>query len=188
MPMAIPIGVTRAKGVASRSFLAREKDGALRELGLSGVKEVCSAAGGSSSILVGLRSPSWAMRVPRAMPSNTWWKRMTTKRVRKKLSPATTSVIPMTGDFSVTLAGKNGELTNRVKNDTTLKHQNSDGLDREAWHRGRVGGGPGHDEALAEILDQERQEETGHDNGRRGGLVLKLAQAFVAEHELSMCV
>lgn len=40
MPIAIPIGVTRAKGVASRSFLARENEEASRELGLSGVKDV----------------------------------------------------------------------------------------------------------------------------------------------------
>jgi hypothetical protein len=40
--------------------------------------------------------PNAAMRVPRAMPSNIWWNTMTTKRVMKTESPATTSVRPMT--------------------------------------------------------------------------------------------
>lgn len=80
---------------------------------------------------------------------------MTTNRVRKKLSPATTRMIPMTGDVSAIQTGRNWELTNGVEDDTALENQNSDGLDRETGHRGWVGGGPGHDEALAEMLDEE---------------------------------
>lgn len=37
-----------------------------------------------------------AIQVPRAMPSNIWWKRMTMKSVMKELSLATTRVIPIT--------------------------------------------------------------------------------------------
>lgn len=68
-----------------------------------------------------------------------------------------------------------------MEDDTALKDQNSDGLNRKEGHGGRVGGGFGHNDPLAEELDQKRQEETGHYNGRRGGLVLELAQTFVAE-------
>lgn len=75
-----------------------------------------------------------------------------------------------------------------MEDDTALKDQNGDGVDREDGCRGRIGGRFFHNEALSEELDQKRQEETGHYNGRRGTLVLELAQAFVAEHELSMGV
>jgi hypothetical protein len=40
--------------------------------------------------------PSAAMRVPSARPSNIWWKTITAKRVRKKASPETTRVRPIT--------------------------------------------------------------------------------------------
>jgi hypothetical protein len=68
MPMPIPMGVMSAKIPAMMHFCI-----------------VDAAALGSS-----------AMQVPSAIPSNIWWKRMTTKRVTKKVSPATTSVMPMT--------------------------------------------------------------------------------------------
>lgn len=104
------------------------------------------------------------------------------------MSPATTSVIPITGYVSGNLGRSKKGLTDRVKNDTALEDQDGDGLGREARHGGRVGGDLCHDEALAKVLDQKREEDTGHDNGRRGSLVTKLAQALVAEHELGMGV
>jgi hypothetical protein len=41
---------------------------------------------------------------------------------------------------------------------------------------------------VANELDEEGDEEAGHDNGRGGTFVRKLSQAFIAEHELRMGV
>ena len=75
MPTAIPTGVVSAKASAMKSFLETD---------------TCELSGVERS------EESAAMRVPSAMPSKSWWKRMTTKRVRKKESPETTRVRPMT--------------------------------------------------------------------------------------------
>jgi hypothetical protein len=60
--------------------------------------------------------------VPRARPSNIWWKTITAKRVRKKLSPATTRVRPITAGVVVSGVVIDrgwfmGMRTERVEND-----------------------------------------------------------------------
>lgn len=52
---------------------------------------------GSSADLEAGVEESAAMRDPRAMPSNIWWKRITMNRVMKKESPDTIRVRPITG-------------------------------------------------------------------------------------------
>lgn len=51
---------------------------------------------------------------------------------------------------------------------------------------GSLFGGMPLDETDAQVFDEEGKEDTGHKNGGGGGLVLELAQAFVAEHEDGM--
>ena len=93
MPIAMPMGVMSAKIAAMMHFCRVE-----------------AAALGSS-----------AMHVPRATPSNIWWKRMTMKRVMKKLSPDTTRVMPMTGgevSWTIRCGGISGrKLTDGVEDD-----------------------------------------------------------------------
>lgn len=79
-------------------------------------------------------------------------------------------------------------LTDGVENDTALKNQNSDGLGREARCSARVSSNLGHHEALAEILDQERDEDASHDDSGCGALIAQLSQTLVGEHELRVGV
>ena len=48
---------------------------------------------------------------------------------------------------------------------------------------GSVLGGVPLDETNAKVLDKEGQEEAGHQDGSRSGLIVKLTQTFAAEHE-----
>lgn len=75
-----------------------------------------------------------------------------------------------------------------MKDDAALKDQDSDCLGRETGHCTRIGGHLCQDHALSDVLNQERQEDTSHDNGRGGSLVAKTAQALIAKHELGVGV
>lgn len=41
---------------------------------------------------------------------------------------------------------------------------------------------------MADILDQEREKDTRHNDSRRGSFVLQLAQAVVGEHQVGVRV
>lgn len=44
------------------------------------------------------------------------------------------------------------------------------------------------DKAVSAVLNEERKENTSHENGGRGSLVRELAKTLVGEHEVGMCV
>lgn len=115
----------------------------------------------------------------------------------KKESPATTRVKPITKDGQSWKRSEGiawlGELTQGVEDDTRFEDSDIDHLG--AWGvvsvvpasvSGSVLGGVPLDETNAEVLDKEGQEETSHQDGSRSGLIVKLTQAFITEHENGM--
>lgn len=70
-----------------------------------------------------------AMQVPSAMPSNIWWKTMTAKRVRKKESPATTRVRPITAEISGFWRSRGASgRTEGVKDNAGFEHHDAEFL------------------------------------------------------------
>ncbi len=54
--------------------------------------------------------------------------------------------------------------------------------------KGGLGTDLGPDDALANVLDEEGEEDAGHDDGRGCRLVGEFAETFVCEHEVGMGV
>jgi hypothetical protein len=89
---------------------------------------------------------------------------------------------------------KDDELTERMEDDAGFHDVDADHLQRlQTLSRRQV---PSHlfcrllglslDDSVADILDEERQEQPGHQNGSRGSLVFQPAEALVAKHEFSV--
>lgn len=108
----------------------------------------------------------------------------------KYSSPDTTKVKPITIDrLETEETTEETRRTQRMEENARLHDQHADNLPRQEGP-GELSLTPpdirlvlGEDDSLANVLDEEGHEDAGHDNGRRGGFVPELAEAFVFEHE-----
>jgi hypothetical protein len=89
---------------------------------------------------------------------------------------------------------KEKELTERMEDDAGFHDIDADHLQRlQTLSGGHVAShllccllGLSLDDSVADILDEERQEQPGHQDGSRGSLVFQPAEALVAKHEFSV--
>lgn len=115
------------------------------------------------------------------------------KSVRKKLSPATTRVSPMTkGQLVGASFQAPRRLTQRVKDDASFHNQDADNITVEKstslFFEGESRLGPDlslHD-ALSNVLDKEREKDAGHQDSRCSAFIAELTEALIVEHEGSV--
>ena len=188
MPMAMPMGVTSAKAPA-RNILC------LKDIGVPFFRGLVALSDSSPELrfgeadfsTCGSRMRTSAMREPSAMPSNIWWKRMTTKSVITYWSGETTRVRPITATVRQK-ATSCRVRTQRVEDDARLHNHYADQLRRRVARdfRRRVSSRLSENHALAGVLNHKRHKDACHQNGRRCRLVGKLSDAFIAERQRSM--